>query len=283
MFATWLSPRPGTCYTPKGEVTRRWRDDAAAPAPAIPQTAASTSLPSRPTSAAAGPPPTHIDVQLDPHLAVRFVPPNATNRQPPRLELYMCCDGVRQRLVCGRNVPGELGWDPPPSRPPGAGGSSTSGTASPYDSEPPTPGGSSAQRPPAIGEESNVSQLPPPAFLRNLARQGGAGTHRSGGVAPGRTSGPAGAGTMGAGSNSNGSGSAVGDQAVGFSSITASLAALTEGLQVGAWGPAKKREEMFVIVCGMSVCPHGVRCLCKELCLRAACCLTTMHNTAEMR
>ncbi|KAG2484683.1 hypothetical protein HYH03_016512 [Edaphochlamys debaryana] len=216
----------GSCYSPAGEITRRWRDPGAAPSPksAIqlpPGLAAATSSPAEPPP----PPPPTIDMQLDPHFGVRFFSSTGA------LHMYISCEGLRHRLRCGRNHPHDV-WDPPPGRNDGGPGTTS---ASPFPSEPTTPirpGGAVAA--PWAGADTPLGggadgDLPPPAFLRNLARQGGAGTHKPmGGGAKGGAGGGGGAGAGGGGGGAGG-GSAV--DVADIASITAGLAALEEGLQ----------------------------------------------------
>ncbi len=286
---------PGTCYSPSGAVTRRWRDagreaDPSEPSSAVTLPAALAALAAaRAPAAPLQPPPPFIDAQLDPHLGVRFV------AEGGRLELYLAVEGLRLRcagrwagprrnscqpkarlpktgrtlscagalprlprvlsliappralpatpdalrLHCGNVQPDPAGltWAPPPGRHGDVAGSAAasplaSGLASLSwrgegakgaggeggGSEPPTPSRTSHGKP---GGETGVDEpLPPPAFLRNLARQGGAGTHR-----------PLVAGAGGGGGKGAGAEAAEGEAGGGLAALTAQLAALNEGLQ----------------------------------------------------
>ncbi|GLI58443.1 hypothetical protein VaNZ11_000066 [Volvox africanus] len=242
----------GTCYSPSGEITRRWRDLDAAAAPSPPPVV-TISLPFPLTSASPRepppPPPAHVDMQLDPHLGVRFV--SATHS----LELYLSCETIRYRFRCGTNSPGDI-WDPPPGRGDGGGGDgggSVSGSrvqTPQHDSQPSTPSGTTTRGIPVLGgghggsggsgggggaagsEKDGGGKLQPPSFLRNLARQGGAGTHRPVGAAGGTKQGPSVAARLAAEDVSGAAGSAS-EGLAGIASITAGLQALDDGLQ--AW------------------------------------------------
>ncbi|GFR51360.1 hypothetical protein Agub_g13784 [Astrephomene gubernaculifera] len=245
----------GTCYSPSGDITRRWRDaDAdASPQPitiALPFPLAGASSPPPPPP----PPPAHIDMQLDPHLGIRFV--SATHT----LELYLCCEGLRYRFRCGRNMPEDV-WNPPPGRGDGSGGGSGSLTSAsslttPYDSQPSTPTSSRATAGRFSGAEDSTAEegLPPPAFLRNLARQGGAGTHRPTGAAARQAS----QAVAAAAAITDGGGGGGADCPC-ISSITAGLQALEEGLQ--AWlardTKAKASGSALPSMSGADISPMG--------------------------
>ncbi|GIL71140.1 hypothetical protein Vretifemale_1751, partial [Volvox reticuliferus] len=238
----------GTCYSPSGEITRRWRDLDAAAAPSPPP-AVTISLPfplaSASPRAPPPPPPAHVDMQLDPHLGVRFV--SATHS----LELYLSCETIRYRFRCGANSPGDI-WDPPPGRGDGSGGGGGSVSGSrvqtpQYDRQPSTPSGTTTREMPVIGEgpgggggaadseKDGGGKLPLPSFLRNLARQGGAGTHRPVGAAAGTKQCPPMAARPAAEDGFSGAAAAASasEGLMGIASITAGLQALDDGLQ--AW------------------------------------------------
>ncbi|GIL46629.1 hypothetical protein Vafri_3582 [Volvox africanus] len=263
----------GTCYSPSGEITRRWRDLDAAAAPSPPPVITIPlpfPLASASPRAPPPPPPAHVDMQLDPHLGVRFV--SATHS----LELYLSCETVRYRFRCGANSPGDI-WDPPPGRgDSGGGGGSVSGSrvqTPQNDSQPSTPSGTTTRGIPVIGEghggsgggsgavgneKDGGSKLQPPSFLRNLARQGGAGTHRPVVAAGGTKQGPSAAARPAA--EDGVSGGAAADSAseglVGISSITAGLQALDDGLQAWLSRDSKsKADSLFRTASSTGQCP----------------------------
>ncbi|EFJ51758.1 hypothetical protein VOLCADRAFT_87559 [Volvox carteri f. nagariensis] len=229
----------GTCYSPSGEITRRWRD-LDAPAAPSPPSAVAISLPfplaSSSPRAPPPPPPPHVDMQLDPHLGIRFI--SATHS----LELYLSCEMIRYRFRCGRNLPGDV-WDPPPGRGDGTGSTATSRVQTPqYDSQTSTPPATSTRVAPVVGEAcasgsvgdkegGGVGGLPLPAFLRNLARQGGAGTHRPAGGAAAAVRQTSLLAAGGGGAGGDDVGPSAGEGLAGIASITAGLQALDEGLQ----------------------------------------------------
>ncbi|KXZ43227.1 hypothetical protein GPECTOR_97g765 [Gonium pectorale] len=216
----------GTCYSPAGDITRRWRDaDAAgdsAPPPtiALPFPLAAPRAPPPPPP----PPPSHIDMQLDPHLGIRYVSSSHS------LELYFSCEGLRYRTRCGRNVPGDV-WEPPPGRGDSAapGGSIGSGGAGGAHDRPASTSQAAAGDVGASARAGSAEDLSPPSFLRNLARQGGAGTFKSAGSGGSGGGGGGGGGASKASSAAKPSADAV--DIPGFASIASGLQALTEGLQ----------------------------------------------------